>query len=47
MNIVTILLIVFGMLSQGAFIFAEYKKKWSLAVVLKGTASVFFVCLGI
>lgn len=42
-----IALIVFGMLAQGCFIFAEYKKKWTMAVVLKGLASVFFVSLGI
>lgn len=47
MNTVMIVLIVLGMLTQGCFIFAEYKKNWTMAVILKGLASVFFVSLGI
>ena len=47
MNVVMIVLIVLGMISQGTFMYAEYKKNWTLAVVLKGLASVFFVALGI
>ncbi|MDO5427247.1 MAG: hypothetical protein Q4F54_06410 [Coriobacteriia bacterium] len=47
MNIIMIVLIVLGMISQGIFMFAEYKKNWTLAVILKGLASVFFVSLGV
>lgn len=47
MNALMIVFIVLGMASQGCFIFVERQKKWTLAVILKGLASLFFVALGI
>ncbi len=42
-----ILLAVLGCITQAAFIIVEHKEKYVLAVILKGTASLFFVGLGI
>lgn len=47
MNLTVIILIIAGMFIQGCFMYAEYKKKWTLAVILKGSASLFFVAVGI
>lgn len=47
MNVLILLLIIFGVASQAAFITVEHKKQWTAAVLLKGLASLFFVALGI
>lgn len=42
-----ITLIAFGIIAQVCFIYAEYHKKWKIAVILKGIAASFFVVIGI
>ncbi len=43
----TIILCIVGMLIQSMFIFSEYKKNMVAALLLKGLASIVFVCVGI
>lgn len=45
-TILPIVLIVIGILLQGAFIKVEHKEKYVPAVILKGSASLMFVMLG-
>ena len=43
----TIILCVVGMLIQCMFIYSEYRRNMVTALLLKGTASIVFVCVGI
>lgn len=38
---------ILGIIIQGCFIASEYRKKWVLSVILKGTASLCFVIVGV
>ncbi|MCR5322993.1 MAG: lysoplasmalogenase [Lachnospiraceae bacterium] len=44
---ITIILCIIGMIIQCLFIYSEYRKNMVAALLLKGLASIFFVCVGI
>jgi len=46
-NSVAIILAVIGIIIQGLFIVVEHKEKYVLAVILKGSASIVFVTIGL
>jgi len=47
MNVLLIILAIIGAAIQGVFIYVEHKEKFVPAVILKGTASVVFVTIGL